>query len=669
MARWTAAVGLLLIVGCGETAEDPPAPVDAVTPDTATPDTATPDMDEPDAAVPVERGDCDPLIEAACALPWPSSLYLVEDAARTTGFTLTFGAESLPQSYEAKHIEPEPYRVMDGYGLGTPLIVLFPDVDMTGFPTDYDTAPSLAEDAPILWFDEDGERVPYWVELDSRAPDEAQRAMLVRPAVILKEATRYYVAFRDLKDASGATFPPSEAFSALVKGTSTDPRQARFAEVLEFLDGRGAPAQSLQLAWDFVTASSDALHGRMLHMRKDAFEVTGPQGPELTITEVQEFTEEENPHLAMELRGTVRVPHYMKAVPLEGGTNAWAMNLDADGKPAQDGYYEPPIWIRVPRSALTGEPHGLVEYGHGQNGSGKQVRGSFNDEMANEHKLIFFATDMHGMSGDDVPTIAIILFDISRFTWMADRLHQGVLNHLLLARAMRERFDALPVAQEHGITVDKTQLYYSGISQGGIYGATFTALSQDITRAHLGVPGNNYSFMISRSKNFEPFLLALDASYPQALDQVIAASTAQLLWDATDPISYYRHLSDDPFEDTPVHHVLLAPAKADPQVPVTANEVVARTGIGVEILANYDKDRVVSGVEETPYPHTGSGVVLYDFGDPWPTPAVNVPPADSEQGDPHNKPKKAKHHQQQMVHFFKTGTIIDVCNGDGCAPD
>ncbi|MFT7624462.1 MAG: hypothetical protein ACI9WU_003650 [Myxococcota bacterium] len=46
-----------------------------------------------------------------------------------------------------------------------------------------------------------------------------------------------------------------------------------------------------------------------------------------------------------------------------------------------------------------------------------------------------------------------------------------------------------------------------------------------------------------------------------------------------------------------------------------------------------------------------------------------VPVTAQRGGCPHNLPKNAAHHSEQMVHFFRTGEIIDVCGGDGCSPD
>src|SRR5258706_14676372 len=63
-----------------------------------------------------DPADCDPLDETECALPWPSNLYLSPDPTRRTGFTLRFGATTLPENVDRRLVEPDAYRRLDGYG-------------------------------------------------------------------------------------------------------------------------------------------------------------------------------------------------------------------------------------------------------------------------------------------------------------------------------------------------------------------------------------------------------------------------------------------------------------------------------------------------------------------------------------------------------------------------
>jgi hypothetical protein len=74
---------------------------------------------------------------------------------------------------------------------------------------------------------------------------------------------------------------------------------------------------------------------------------------------------------------------------------------------------------------------------------------------------------------------------------------------------MRERFGDLKDVASRGITTDPTRLYYEGISQGGVSDATYMALTKDVERGHLGVPGQNYALLAHRSENFDQFFGAL----------------------------------------------------------------------------------------------------------------------------------------------------------------
>jgi hypothetical protein len=102
-------------------------------------------------------------------------------------------------------------------------------------------------------------------------------------------------------------------------------------------------------------------------------------------------------------------------------------------------------------------------------------------------------------------------------------------------------------------------------------------------------------------------------------------------------------------------------------VAVVTNEVAARTDNDIELMDNYPKE--VDLVEPVSFPHDGSGVVLYDFGNRWPTPGNHIPQEMME--DPHGKARDAAWHNEQMVDFFRNGQITNTCNDDGnptCTP-
>lgn len=636
--------------------------------------------------------DCDPILPGftytrelgglppACALPWPSSLYLKDDPTRKTGYTLTFGSRSLPENKQGIPIDPAAYRRRDGYSVGTPLMMVIPGVDLTGFATEDHIEKSLEKDAPLTWFEVSGStvrRIPYWVERDSLDLESSRSTIFVRPAVILKEATRYVVALGAIKDSQGKPIPPSPAFARLRDGkTSGIPvlrdRQARFDKTFSFLEGQGLSRDSLSLAWEFHTASSESMHGDLLAMRDDALQRMGAKGPALSVEKVVEYAKVNdgsgrpvNEYIGLELTGTFEVPSYLEATMISGFMGS-QIRRDAQGKPSAQGTRKPRFWIRIPHTALGGPPHGLVLYGHGLLGSGSQVTSGFNGKIASDHKLIFFATDLYGMSDEDALPLLSILSELGRFRSLSDRLHQGLTEWVLLARAMRERLGELPIAISKKIQVNKAELFYSGISQGGIFGASFVALSPDVTYGHLGVPGNNYSTLLQRSTDYQQFAPVVSSSYLDSVNQSVVLAAIQLLWDSTDPVSFLRHVTQEPFPGNSPHYVLLAPAKGDYQVSVMTNEIAARSELGIALMEHYDKERKVALVSEQKYPHQGSAVVLYNFGNPWPAPG-NLPPSDTL-GDPHEKPRRQDSHNAQMVNFFRTGQIVDVCGGDGCTP-
>jgi predicted esterase len=664
--------------------------------DAATSDTDQPldiDASQDDSSGPAPDGDsdigadteqppptppsCDSLVEIACALPWPSSLYLKPDESRVTGFALAFAADSLPANRLGVHIRPDEFRRLDGYGPSTQIVVHFPGINLDGFPNEDDLTESISTNARSLLLEDTGSglvAVPHWVELDSQSDDDARRVLFLRPGVILKEDTRYLVAFRNLTNEVGASIPRTAAFDALLDGSTDDnpelrDRQAGFDRVFEDLSTFGIDTDELNLAWDFHTGSSNGIHGPMIAIRDDALTRVGNEGPELQVTSVVQFTPEQDENIAFELKGTFEVPHYVSPDPDERSPTSWTLNIGDDGLPEASGTRTVKWWAMIPHSAIQSDtPHGLVLYGHGLLGDGNQVFSGFNRRISNTHNLIFFGGDMSGMAADDYANIIVIVSDLSNFHWLSDRLHQGLVEHIVMARTFRERFGALDIAVENGVTINPDELAYSGISQGGIFGASIVALSPDITRGHLGVPGNNYSYLLHRSVDFEPFFNLIRIHYPDPVDQAILLGSNQLLWDSADPVTYLRHLSAEPFAGNEPNSILLAPAKGDFQVAVTTNEIAARSGIGIALLENYDADRAPWGIEPQPYPHTGSGLVLYDYGNPWPAFNVNLPHQD-DIGDPHSKPRQALWHDEQLVQFLRTGEITDVCGGDGCTPD
>ena len=171
--------------------------------------------------------------------------------------------------------------------------------------------------------------------------------------------------------------------------------------------------------------------------------------------------------------------------------------------------------------------------------------------------MVLCATDWIGMSGGDVPNTITILQDLSGFPELADRLQQGFLNFLFLGRAMIHPngfASSLAFWDGKGPLIDTRQLYYSGGSQGGIAGGALTAVAPDFTRSVLIVPAMNYSLLLTRSIDFDPFAQVLYPAYPDELIRPLLLSLIQTLWDRGDPDGYAWHMTDDPYPNTPRPH-------------------------------------------------------------------------------------------------------------------
>jgi hypothetical protein len=218
--------------------------------------------------------------------------------------------------------------------------------------------------------------------------------------------------------------------------------------------------------------------------------------------------------------------------------------------------------------------------------------------------------------------------------------------------------------------LDISHLFYNGNSQGGIMGGAATAVSQEWTRAVLGVPGEDYAMLLPRSSDFTNFAIFLNAAYTNELERPLALDLIQMLWDRGEASGFVQHLVANPYPNTPVHTVLMHEAFGDFQVANVSAEVEART-LGIPVhqpaLAMGRSTDVVPmwGIPAIPSsPYAGSALVIWDSGTPAP-PIQNLPPTTGS--DPHEAPRSAIAAQQQKSDFLRPdGVVTDVCAGAPC---
>jgi hypothetical protein len=611
-------------------------------------------------AAPYLTGDCDPLVPQHCGLPFPSNVYLVADDATKTGRHVEFGPTTLPKNAQGVQAGPAEFEKCDGFSPGDALMTFLPGATIGGLPSPLSIAASLEKGSPTILLDAStGKLVPHFSEVDVNAATDDERTFMIRPAVRLEDATRYIVAIRRVKDATGAAIAPSDAFRALRDGTdgsdpSVDARRPLYADIFARLAAAGIAKDDLQIAWDFSTTSRENNTAWMLHMRDDALKLVGTDGPDYKI---DKLSPDPTASIKVRIDGHLTVPLYLDK-PDAGGR----LVFGADGNPKQNGTADYPFVVLIPNSLATGKSGPAVQNGHGLFGSREQVLG-FADE-ADKAGWVLAATDFIGMASDDVPVVAGVITggDIGAFGAVPDRMSQGFVNMMLLTRMLRGSFAKDPAVQFAGKSaIDTTRSYYFGGSEGGILGATFMALSTDVLRGGLEVTGQSYDLLLNRSVDFDPYWALIKGAYPNAMDVQLLLGLSQMLWDRAEPTGYSKYIVNDPLPGTPSHEVLMQLSMGDHQVTTLGGHIMARA-IGVKNLRPVN--RTVFGLDEVDAPYTGSALIEYDFGLP-PEPTTNVP--DRDGSDPHGAMKGVPAAGTVLKQFLETGVVNATCDGK-CDP-
>lgn len=573
-------------------------------------------------------------------------------------------------------------------------------------------------------------------------PDDVLRdpgpALIIRPAVNFKEGHRYIVALRNLKNAEGEVIEAEPVFRVFRDNHVSDravlnERRPHMEALFAKLAKAGIERQSLYLAWDFTVASERSLSERVLHLRDETFGELGNGVPEYSVTTVTDFTPEQDDLIAREVQGELTVPSYLTLNNGAPGSRFFYTASGPDRLPARNGTMTAPFTCKIPRVAFGNAqtPAAATEsrqvrpslYGHGLLGGQGEVGAGNVRAMAQEHGVMFCALDWIGMSNNDVLNVATILLDISNFPTLVDRAQQGFLNFMMMGRLMIHpqglcANEAFRLGEQ--CLIDRQELFYDGNSQGGIMGGALVAVSPDIRAGVLGVPGMNYSTLLRRSVDFDTYAAFMYASYQSSLDQSLALSLMQMLWDRGETNGYAQHLrADDPLPNTTPKRVLLHVAYGDHQVSMTTAEVQART-IGASILcpavvggpSPQRGDKVQRSVnpavasetaafpelsfgrrhpDDEPYygipciksyPHRGSALVIWDGGPlnnadgspnesgVAPPPVTNTPPRpDLGYGvDPHSFPRSTPAARVQKSEFLKpAGAVVNPCGGHPCA--
>jgi hypothetical protein len=610
-----------------------------------------------DAEVDWPTLECDPLDPEFCVFPFPNNVFTISEPGSPTGRRLALTESTTLVSDEGLATDPTPWNAADGFSAGIAAMFALPGARATGLADISTPEASLEPDSPTVFIEaESGRRIAHFVEIDATHSNGERRAFMIRAAERVEDGKRYIVGIRGVRDAGGELLPAPPAFAALRDGTpfddpSIETRRGLYRDIFTRLRDADVEISELQMAWDWTTASVESNTGALLHMRDEALAGLGDAGPTYEIVSVEEDFDED---IAYRLVLEIDVPLYLDT-PNTGAR----LQRGADGRPRSDTTAKFEVLVMIPHSAAE-QPAALLQYGHGLLGGKGELGTGHMRTFANEYNYIVFGVDWIGMASDDVVTIlrALSVGTFEDFAAIPDRLHQGLLNAVFAMRTMSTSFADDP---DYGRYIDPDKRHYLGISQGGILGGTYMTISPDIVRGCLGVGGQPYALLLTRSNSFNTYLNAARGTWTDTYAQAHMISLAQMLWDRASANGYTHHLQNDPLPGTPEHHVIVRIAMGDHLVTHWGGHVMGRA-IGAAQLDTGIRD--VWGFDVAEEVADMSALVEYDFGLPEP-PIVNLPM--TECGDPHEVLRRRESARMQLDEFLRTGVIRNFCANGVCS--
>ncbi|MCA9638526.1 MAG: hypothetical protein KC420_21000, partial [Myxococcales bacterium] len=483
---------------------------------------------------------CNPIAYANdCLLPYPSDIFLVPDGELPNGARVVLTPAATPKTAADVPVDMLQTHPADGFPGHMPILALFPEgVDTQGLNFHLAGGDATLDPAsPTLVVDaESGALIPHWVELDVMADDPAEQALILRTFAPLEASRRYVVALRGLTTPMGAPIDAPSGFAHIVAGEVEghpvlEPLAARYEdEIFPVLDELGVDRDGLQLAWDFSVASEERNTRDLLTIRDHVIATFEGTPPTVMIdAEHLDYSDE----IALRLEGRIEVPLY-----LEEDAPMARLHRDNDGEVVANGTHWIDFTLQVPKSAFPESedfvPARIIQFGHGFFGEREEINWSAMRGFSAERGLVMIATDWVGMSvKDQAGVVDFMSKDPSNVFLFTDRLHQAFANQIALTYAIQGPLLKATAEYAFGKPLyDPDQLYWYGISQGSIFGATFLSLSPTIERGVLSVGGAPYSLMMTRSGSFADLFEIIKLTItddPLTIQKFVAMS--QHVWD------------------------------------------------------------------------------------------------------------------------------------------
>jgi len=623
---------------------------------------------------------CQPLApDASCTLPYPSDFFLTSDATLPSGKRIALTGAAKLTTQDGKDVDVTATWAADGASRQPTIVAVIPGAIVgDGLPNlmDDPTASAKTSSPTLLVRADTGELVPHYVDLDLRPSDDAKVAIAIRPYAQLAPKTRYIVALKGVRTASGLA-APAEGFRRLRdKQTTKDPALAALAprfdsDVFTPLEQKGVLRKDLQLAWDFTTGSAERPVADMLRVRELALAWLGSHTPEVTVA--SDMADGAYWRL---IRGTIKGPLFLDKPGIGGH-----LFRGGDGQVAQNGETTFPFVAIVPNTVRDQwEPGRALGFGHGFFGSTDEAVSGAARTLIPTLKAVTFAIDWWGMSEPDRDQVINDITQRPAHTAdFVERTHQAMANWLVTTAAAKGPMTQLddfkrpmsgPGTSTNGqgmsnagaLLYDPAHLYYFGASNGHILGSTMSALNPDVERAVLNVGGAAWTHMMPRALPFLSFQFLLLSTLRDSLAFQTAIALIAAPLDRTDPASYAPYLIGSKLPKNPDRRVLLQTGLGDAAVPNAGAFFHVRT-LGLSQVAPAQAAPVF-GVPTADASTLTSGWTLFDYGIDTSGYRNPAPLADNRV---HGSVRADPQAMAQMDAFLKPdGVVIQPCNNQPC---
>ncbi len=543
LRAWPCIVASLLLACSDDVSSGDVTEVAEVAPETETSPEVSPETEvaEEVAVVPDRgRGEraplsarCDEIEPTRCFLPWPSSAFLVADTTRVTGVRLSLATDELPADEGLEHL------VADGFSRVSPIVMVLPpgvatdEVRMRAFVAEPgDFGREIAIDTLIVPGRSDD---PTSVVGYPFAPMPAASEIVVvveAPADVAEQRTRPVAIGLGIE----APTTPAERL-----------RAAYFAPARELL-ASVIDSDRVLAMWDFVTRSAE-----------------DPRMPLRTMAD----------HVKAQIAaGTSTTIAITSAVTRQGPI---ALVVEGRIEGLVDDVVTPAVTYGVPFRVVVPAGEGdyrIVMYAHGTSGD---VRDSSFDDLIASSGAAKINTEIDGWSGDTVvDSLSSLFVPIAGTRALTIRMRRAIAGISAIQAAVLGPLGDMLAAPTVGGIDNPTagrrpwsdRPIWAGGSLGGVIGCVYGHLEPSIVGGVLNVPGAAFTHWLARSTIGDILNIALTNRYPAMIDQQIAASMAQSVWDEVDGAIWAGAR-----EDAPVFVVQMS--VGDPIMPNIGTAMVA----------------------------------------------------------------------------------------------